>query len=77
MGIHNIYEYNLAKQICSELDEIIPKLKQYEEELKPYRHYLNIEKILQQIQQAETIFKIKYEKYKKILNNKGRLDERK
>lgn len=72
MSIHDIEEYQLAKDICKELPQLRQLLITTQNSLEKYMHYMEAAMIHKQVAESLIIIDVYLDKYEKVLDTKGK-----
>lgn len=71
MTKHDLKEYKFAKDICKDFPFIQKEMNVLYKKLYKYRQFLAVQHVLDALADSESIIKLQYEYYKKILEAKG------
>lgn len=71
-NILDLKEYKLAKIFCGDLAKVIPRVEASLLVLKPYARYSQVQSIIAVMETRLGILQAQYNKYKKVLDSKGK-----
>ena len=72
--IHNLEEYAFAKKIVNEVPNILKEVDKCHELLYTHKDYIDVAKVLQQLEEAKIMLELTLDVYTQILE-KGAINE--
>lgn len=69
--VHNLEELQFALRVSKDFPEAIKRIDNCQSLLYDYREYIDIAKILQQLEESKILMEVTYEVYKQIAAKKG------
>ena len=73
--INDLNSYRIARVVVKDLSEIISKLNLYNSQLNDYHRYIPVQDVQHNIKINLAILNVHLQKYKEILENKGKIDD--
>lgn len=71
--IHNLNDLQLARTIIKDLPEALKSLEKCEKDLKKYKRFTGIARVLKSIADSKSMMKIHLKSQEEIIKNRGKV----